>query len=800
VATDNPIHHPLTRALADEVPLLATAGLVMFPGNVMQLELKSAEMAARLASKPDVLVGVFTPKGAATEELSATDLHPIGVLARVLTVSKLASAVVVVLQGVSRIRLEALTATRPFLEGKVHDAAEIDSADDERGALFLALRQSVQTVMGLLNVPSEFAAYIASIDKPGPLADLVASRMEISTAERAELLATLDVKARVRAVLARLAHRIEVLKMRDDINAQVKGEMTKTEREHVLRQQMKAIEKELAGDDGDDGDDLDALEKRVSEASLSSEAREVANKQLKRLRSMQGGSPESSAIRAYLEWIVDLPWTVSTPDVLDIAGVRAALDADHYGLEKVKKRIVEYLAIRKLKSDKKGPILCLIGPPGVGKTSLGKSIARALGRKFHRVSLGGVHDEAAIRGHRRTYVGALPGNVIHGLKRAGVTNPVFMLDEVDKIGHGGMQGDPCSALLEVLDPEQNFSFSDHYLEIPYDLSNVMFIATANVGDTIPAPLRDRMEIIEIPSYTRSEKLAIARRHLVPKQLSEHGLSAEKLDITDEALVLLIERYTSEAGVRSLEKSIAALVRGVAVRFAEGHEEATTIRSEEDVRGFLGPARHEDPIAERTEEPGVATGLAWTPVGGKVLFVEATRMPGSGKLTLTGQLGDVMRESATAALSYVRANTHRWGIARDFLDKNDLHIHVPAGGMPKDGPSAGVTMLTAIVSLLTGIRVRHDVAMTGEITLRGRVLAIGGLKEKVLAAHRAGIKRVIVPERNRSDLDEVPEEVKREIDFVFVSQMGQVIDAALEQKPIAQRAPALDGAAAAPMAG
>jgi ATP-dependent Lon protease len=385
------------------------------------------------------------------------------------------------------------------------------------------------------------------------------------------------------------------------------------------------------------------------------------------------------------------------------------------------------------------------------------------------------------------------------MKKTGVTNPVFMLDEVDKLGQGGLQGDPCAALLEVLDPEQNYSFSDHYLEIPYDLSNVMFIATANVGDTIPAPLRDRMEIIEIPSYTRSEKLAIARRHLVPKQLSEHGLSAEKLDITDEALTLLIERYTSEAGVRSLEKCIAAVTRGVAVRFAEGREEATTIRSEEDVRAFLGPARHDDSIAERTEEPGVATGLAWTPVGGKILFVEATRMPGTGKLTLTGQLGDVMKESATAALSYVRANTHRWGIARDFLDKSDLHIHVPAGGMPKDGPSAGITLLTAIVSLLTGIRVRPDVAMTGEITLRGRVLPIGGLKEKVLAAHRAGIKRVIVPERNRTDLEEVPEEVKRELDFVFVTQMSQVIDAALEQKPIALRA-TLDGSTAAvPMA-
>ncbi len=790
--TDSPLSRPTTgRELVDELPLLATPDLVIFPGNVVQLELKSSEMAEHLASTPDALIGLFTPKTAPTEEVSAADFYPVGVLARVVTVSKPPAAVSLVLQGISRIELEALTATRPFLQGKVHEALEVETEDDELSALSLALRQSVQNVMGLLRVPPEFATYIASVRKPGPLADLISSRMDISTAERAELLATLDVKARVRAVLARLAHRIEVLKMRDDINAQVKGEMGRTEREHLLRQQMKAIEKELGEDEADDDDELDALEKRIAEASLSPEAGEVADKQLKRLRSMQEGSPEFGMVRTYLEWIVDLPWTGTTPDVPDIAAVRAALDADHYGLDKVKKRIVEYLAVRKLKSDNKGPILCLIGPPGVGKTSLGKSIARALGRKFHRISLGGVHDEAAIRGHRRTYVGALPGNVIQGMKKAGATDPVFMLDEVDKLGQGGFQGDPTSALLEVLDPEQNDSFADHYLEIPYDLSNVMFITTANVGDTIPAPLRDRMEIIEIPSYTRNEKLAIARRHLVPKQLTEHGIASEKLDITDEALVILIEHYTREAGVRSLEKSIAAVVRGVAVRFAEGSEQATVVRTEEDIRGFLGPARHEEQLAERIDVPGIATGLAWTPVGGKVLFVEATRMPGSGKLTLTGQLGDVMKESAMAALSYIRANTHRWGIPKDFLDKSDLHIHLPSGAMPKDWPSAGVTLLTAVVSLLTGIRVRHDVAMTGEITLRGRVLGIGGLKEKVLAAHRAGIKRVIVPERNRSDLEEVPSEVQRELDFVFVSHMSEVIDAALESddaQSLAHRSP------------
>ncbi|MGA7124144.1 MAG: endopeptidase La [Polyangiaceae bacterium] len=799
MATEKPLHTLSALDLADNLPLIALGDAVLFPGVVMQLELKSAEIAERLASRPNSLVAVFTLKSGVAVDPSASDLHPVGVVAQVAHIAKQPSGIVVVLRGVARVGIESVT-SRPFLQARVNLAHEIDAADDELGALFLALRQSVKTVMDLLRAPAEFAEYVGSIDKPGALADLVASRLEVPTKERVELLATLDISARVRAVLARVAHRIEVLKMRDDINAQVQGEIGKTQREHMLRQQKKAIEKELGEADGDDDGDLDGLEKRITEASLSPEALETATKQLKRLRAMQTGSPEFGTVRTYIEWIIDLPWTAASLDAPEIAGVRAVLDADHYGLEKVKKRILEYLAVRKLKSDKKGPILCLIGPPGVGKTSLGKSIARALGRKFHRISLGGVHDEAAIRGHRRTYVGALPGNVIQGMKKVGVTNPVFMLDEVDKLGQGAFHGDPSSALLEVLDPEQNGTFVDHYLEIPYDLSNVVFIATANVGDTIPAPLRDRMENIEIPSYTRREKLAIARRHLVPKQLFEHGISPENLDITDDALELLIERYTREAGVRTLEKNIAAIVRGVAVRLADGAEGLTVVRTEDDVRAFLGAARHEDQIAERTEDPGVSTGLAWTPVGGQILFVEATRMPGSGKFTVTGQLGEVMKESAAAALSYVRANTDRWGIARDFLDKSDLHVHVPAGAMPKDGPSAGVTLLTAIVSLLTGIRVRHDVAMTGEITLRGRVLPIGGLKEKILAAHRAGIKRVIVPERNRNDLEEVPEDVKRDMDFVFVSQMGQVIDAALEEVPRAQRAPAVDGVrTSAPMA-
>jgi ATP-dependent Lon protease len=568
--------------------------------------------------------------------------------------------------------------------------------------------------------------------------------------------------------------------MRERINSQIKEEMGKNQREYVLRQQLKAIKEELGEDDGDQGD-LDGLEERISKASLPSEADSVAKKQLKRLRSMQVGSAEYTVVRTYLDWILDLPWSNQTEDNMDIAEVRKVLDEDHYGLDKVKKRIVEYLAVRKLKKDKKGPILCLLGPPGVGKTSLGKSIARALGRKFVRVSLGGVHDEAAIRGHRRTYVGALPGQIIQGMKKTGTVNPVFMMDEVDKIGHD-FRGDPSAALLEVLDPEQNNTFADHYLEIPYDLSNVMFVATANIADPIPPPLRDRMEILEIPGYTRREKLAIARQHLIPKQLEEHGLTSEQLTITDEAVEELIEHYTREAGVRSLERTIASVIRGVAVKVAEGDLTARTIKNEDDLREYLGAIKFTSDVAERTEETGVVTGLAWTSVGGEILFIEATRMFGTGKLQLTGQLGDVMKESAHAALSYVRTNAEKYGIPKDFLEKSDLHVHIPAGGMPKDGPSAGITMFTAIVSLLTGIRVRHDVAMTGEISLRGRVLPIGGLKEKTLAAHRAGIKRVLVPERNKADLDEVPKEVRDELEFVFVSKLDEVLQAALESMP------------------
>jgi len=777
----------------DELPVLPIRNAVLFPGAVAPFDVgreKSVALVEDVDNLTSPVIAIFAQRDPSTDDPGADDLHTVGCAARVLKALKHSSGnYSLILQGLTRIKLETVTQNGPYLKAKIKKLEEGVISDDEAEALSMSLRDIAKQVIQLMpELPREAGSLIDSIQAPGALADLVAHNLDAPVEEKAQLLETVEVKERIRKVLRLLTRQLEILKMRERINSQIKEEMGKNQREYVLRQQLKAIKEELGEDDGDQGD-LDGLEDRITKASLPTEAEQVAKKQIKRLRNMQVGSAEYTVVRTYLDWILDLPWHTQTPDNMEIAAVRKVLDDDHYGLEKVKKRILEYLAVRKLKKDKKGPILCLIGPPGVGKTSLGRSIARALGRKFHRISLGGVHDEAAIRGHRRTYVGALPGQLIQGMKKAGTINPIFMMDEVDKLGHD-FRGDPSAALLEVLDPEQNNSFADHYLEIPYDLSNVMFIATANVGDTIPAPLRDRMEILEIPGYTRREKLAIARQHLVPKQIEEHGLNALSspahpgvplLEITDAAIEIIIDSYTREAGVRTLERQVASVIRGVAVKIAEGDLTPRKIETEEQLREFLGAGRFTSDVAERTEEPGVCTGLAWTSVGGEILFIEATRMYGSGKLQLTGQLGDVMKESAQAALSYVRSGAERYGIPKDFLDKSDIHIHIPTGGMPKDGPSAGVTMFTALVSMLTGVRVRHDVAMTGEITLRGRVLPIGGLKEKVLAAHRAGIKRVIVPERNKPDLDEVPAEVKNDLEFVFVSKMDQVLDAALEEK-------------------
>ncbi|MFO0673609.1 MAG: endopeptidase La [Polyangiaceae bacterium] len=768
----------------DELPVLPIRNAVLFPGAVAPFDVgreKSVALVEDVDNLSSPVIAIFAQKDPSTDDPGQEDLHTVGCAARVLKALKHSSGnYSLILQGLTRIRLRDVTQGAPYLKAKIERLEEAGLEDDEAEALSMSLRDIAKQVIQLMpELPREAGSLIDSIQAPGALADLVAANLDAPVDEKANLLETTDVKDRIRKVLKLLTRQLEILKMRERINSQIKEEMGKNQREYVLRQQLKAIKEELGEDDNDQGD-LDGLEERIAKANLPNEAESVAKKQLKRLRNMQVGSAEYTVVRTYLDWILDLPWHTSTPDNLDIAQVRRVLDEDHYGLEKVKKRILEYLAVRKLKKDKKGPILCLLGPPGVGKTSLGRSIARSLGRKFHRISLGGVHDEAAIRGHRRTYVGALPGQIIQGMKKAGTVNPLFMMDEIDKIGHD-FRGDPAAALLEVLDPEQNHTFADHYLEIPFDLSNVMFIATANVADPIPAPLRDRMEILEIPGYTRREKLAIARQHLIPKQIEEHGITNDLLKITDNAVEIIIESYTREAGVRTLERQVASVIRGVAVKIAEGDNTARVIDTEDNIREFLGAPKYTSEVAERTAEAGVCTGLAWTSVGGEILFIEATSMYGSGKLQLTGQLGDVMKESAQAALSYVRANCHSFGIAKDFLDKRDIHIHIPAGAMPKDGPSAGVTMFTALVSMLTGVRVRHDVAMTGEITLRGRVLPIGGLKEKVLAAHRAGIKRVVVPERNKADLDEVPQEIKDQLEFIFASKMEQVLEAALEEK-------------------
>jgi ATP-dependent Lon protease len=617
------------------------------------------------------------------------------------------------------------------------------------------------------------------VTEPGQLADLITSNLDIQVDEKQDVLETFDLKARMRTVLQFLSRQLEVLKVREKINTQVQEEMGRNQREYVLRQQLKAIKEEL-GELDEAGGDLEEFKEKISEAKMPPETEKVALKQFERLKVMQPSSAEYTVTRTYLEWLVELPWNIETDDKLDIQEARDILNADHYDLEKVKKRILEYLAVRKLKSDKKGPILCLLGPPGVGKTSLGRSIAKAMGRKFVRISLGGVRDEAEIRGHRRTYVGSLPGRIIQSLKKAGTKNPIFMLDELDKLGHD-FRGDPASALLEVLDPEQNNTFSDHYLEVPFDLSHVMFLATANVIDPVPAALKDRLEILELPGYTRDEKRNIARQFLVPKQLDEHGLKSDQMELNDSGVAEVIDSYTREAGVRNLEREVGSICRGVAVKVAEGAKQKFVIDAK-DVPDYLGPAKFMSEVAERTAEPGVATGLAWTPVGGDILFIEATRMPGKGSLVLTGQLGDVMKESAQAALSFVRSKAKWLGIEENFLEKTDIHVHIPAGAIPKDGPSAGVTMFTALASMLTGKPIRSDVAMTGEITLRGNVLPVGGIKEKILAAHRAGIKRVLLPERNEKDMIDVPDQAKKEMEFFYIKRMDELLPLALTEMP------------------
>ena len=637
----------------------------------------------------------------------------------------------------------------------------------------------------LPQVPEEVVSALNGVDGASRLADFIAGLMDISAEEKQALLETFDLKTRLDKLLELLTHRIEVLKVSRDISERTKGSIDDSHRKHLLREQMRTIQKELG--EGDEGAaEIAELDKSITDAKMPEEVEKQARKELKRLQRMPEGASEYSMIRTYLDWLIELPWNADAEAPIDIAEARRILDDDHYGLEKIKKRILEYLAVRKLNPKGRSPILCFVGPPGVGKTSLGQSIAKATGRKFVRVSLGGVHDEAEIRGHRRTYVGALPGNIIQNLKKAETRNAVMMLDEIDKLGAGGFHGDPASAMLEVLDPEQNSTFRDNYLAVPFDLSKVMFIATANVLDTIAGPLRDRMEVIQLPGYTSQEKLQIAKRYLVARQLAAAGINKEQIEISDAALLAIINDYTREAGVRNLEREIGNVVRHVAVRIAEGQVKHMKI-GESDLAAILGPLRFESEVAMRSAVPGVATGLAWTPVGGDILFVEAARSPGTGKLILTGQLGDVMKESAQAALSLIKAHAVQLGLAPETFEKSDIHIHVPAGATPKDGPSAGVAMFVALSSLLTGRPVRSDVAMTGEISLRGLVLPIGGVKEKVLAALRAGIKTVMLPSRNQRDLEEIPADAREQLTFVWLENVDEAVATALSPVPIAAAA-------------
>jgi ATP-dependent Lon protease len=772
--------------IPDTLPVLPLRNSVLFPGAIIPIDVgrrKSVRLVEDAIAKERPVIGILTQKDARTEDPGAGDLYMVGCAARILKVIKLAKDnFSVILQGVSRFEVSTFDGSEPFLSAKVRSVPDPTSSDVELDALVMNLKDIAKRVVKLMpELPKEAGALVDSVTEAGHLADLITSHLELEVGEKQDVLETFDLKTRVRKVLQFLSRQLEVLKVRERINTQVQEEMGRNQREYVLRQQLKAIKEEL-GELDDGGGDLDEFAEKITKAKMPEEAEKVAKKQLDRLKGMQPSSAEYTVTRTYLEWLVELPWSISTEDHIELQEVRRCLDEDHYDLDKVKKRIVEYMAVRKLKNDKKGPILCLAGPPGVGKTSLGRSVARAIGRKFGRISLGGVRDEAEIRGHRRTYVGSLPGRIVQGIKKAGTNNPVFVLDEIDKLGHD-FRGDPASALLEVLDPEQNSSFSDHYLEVTFDLSKVLFIATANQLDPIPWALRDRLEIIELPGYTRQEKKQIARKFLVPKQLDDHGLMNGRCDITDDAIFEVVDSYTREAGVRNLEREIGSVCRAVAVKVAEGQAKEHEVVGPKEVEDILGPKKFVSEVADRTSEPGVATGLAWTAVGGDILFIEATQMPGKGKLTLTGQLGDVMKESVTAALSFVRGRAAALGLdPGNFLENKDLHVHVPAGAVPKDGPSAGITMYTALVSLLTGVPVRPDVAMTGEITLRGNVLQIGGVKEKLLAAHRAGIKRVIIPDRNVKDLIDVPDEVKKEMEILSVKRMDEVLAIALKDPP------------------
>jgi ATP-dependent Lon protease len=765
--------------IPSRLSILPLRGTVLFPELILPIMVGRKKSVKLIddAMEADRVIGVVTQHSSEIEEPNPDELYSIGVAAHLVRmVKEMDGTQRVIVQGLERIKILRYTKNDPYYIAEVEVIPEEETTDVEIDALIMNLKQLFQKAV-------EFAPYLSvelknmvlNIKVAGILADIIASNLNMNPAEKQEVLEIFKIKDRLARVHFLLTREVQVLELGNKIQSQVKEDIDKTQREYYLREQLKAIKREL-GEIDEHSAELKELKEKIEKAGMPEEAKKAAEKELDRLSKMSPASAEYTVARTYLDWLVELPWSKGTNDNLDISHANTILDEDHYDLEKVKKRILEYLAVRKLKNDMKGPILCFVGPPGVGKTSLGMSIARAMGRKFVRISLGGVRDEAEIRGHRRTYVGALPGRIVQGIKKTGRNNPIFMLDEVDKIGMD-FRGDPSSALLEVLDPEQNFSFSDHYIDVPFDLSKVMFITTANVLETIPPALKDRMEVLELPGYSDDEKLMIANRHLIPKQLNEHGLSTELLAFEDETIKVITNAYTREAGVRNLEREIAAICRAVAKGVAEGKQEKVVMKPDM-LHKFLGPIKFFSEVAERTSDPGVATGLAWTPTGGDIIFVEATKMSGDKGLTLTGQLGEIMKESAQAALSYVRSKAKDLGIEENFYQKHDIHIHVPAGAIPKDGPSAGITMFMALTSLLTNRPVRGDVAMTGEITLRGMVLPVGGIKEKILAGKRAGIKTIIMPQKNEKDLEELADHVKEGLEFKFVQRMDEVVKIAL----------------------
>ncbi|HEX2455587.1 MAG TPA: endopeptidase La [Vicinamibacterales bacterium] len=771
--------------IPSELPILPLRDTVLFPNSFMPLAV-AREASVRLideATSMGRMIGVFTQKEASVEEPVQDDLYPIGTATHIHKMFKLPDGSLrLIVQGLARIRLDRIVQTRPYLRAMV--TASPDELRDEDHLEIDALQRNIksnfQQVVSLSPLLSDdLQALSANITDPGKLADFIASSLTtIGTPVKQEVLETLDIRARMDSLNRILIKELEVLELGSKIQSQVQSEVGKNQREYFLREQLKAIQKEL-GEGDDQAKEIDELRAKIEGAGMPDPVKKEALRELDRLSKMPVAAAEYTVSRTYLDWLVALPWAKRTEDSIDLKRTKDVLDADHSGLEKVKDRVLEYLAVRKLNPDVKGPILCFLGPPGVGKTSLAKSIANSLGRKFVRVSLGGMRDEAEIRGHRRTYIGALPGQVIQGLRRAESKNPVFILDEIDKLG-ADFRGDPASALLEVLDPEQNNSFRDHYLDVPFDLSEVLFLTTANVLDPIPPALRDRMEVLELPGYTEEEKLKIAVEHLVGKQVANHGLTAEQMEFTEAAIRAVIRGYTREAGVRNLEREIGALCRKVARRRAEGDESKVVITPEIVVEMLGAPSFLDEEIEDRTKDPGVAVGLAWTPAGGEVLFVEASRMQGGGTLTLTGHLGDVMKESARTALSWFRANAMRYGVDPTFYKDAEIHLHVPSGAIPKDGPSAGVTMVTALASELSGRPVRGDLAMTGEITLSGRVLPVGGIKEKVLAARRHGITEVILPRQNEKNIKEdLTDELKQELTIHYVAHIEEVLAQALQ---------------------